>query len=263
MISLPSESLLMRVFRRLGMPRVAWSLRRLHCPADRKALVLEVGAGGNPYPRANVLLDAYEETLQRMEKDLVRDRPTILGFVEQLPFKDKSFDFVIASHVLEHSRDPQAFLNELMRVGKSGYIETPDAFYERINPFTFHYLEVTDIDGRLRIMKKPSWRHDGDVVDLYEHKLKKDASFHRWASRHPSSFHVRYYWSEYIDYEIINPDVTLNWPIINTSGTPPQNIPGGLVGYLRARYLYLRRKAFSQNGRNRSIEIFELLYPFS
>ena len=39
--------------------KIKWSLRRvaLKIPAD--ALVLEVGAGGNPYPRSNVLLDAY------------------------------------------------------------------------------------------------------------------------------------------------------------------------------------------------------------
>jgi hypothetical protein len=55
----PFESLAMRVLNRLGMERLAWSLRRLHCPVPPEDLVLEVGSGGNPYPRANVLLDAY------------------------------------------------------------------------------------------------------------------------------------------------------------------------------------------------------------
>ena len=91
--------------------------------------MLEIGAGGNPYPRANVLLDAYEDTVERREKLLVNDRPLVLGFAENLPFRDKSFDFIIASHVLEHSKDPEAFIKELMRVGKAGYIETPDAFF--------------------------------------------------------------------------------------------------------------------------------------
>ena len=93
----------MRLFRALGMERVAWALRRLHCPVGSDALVLEVGSGGNPYARANVLLDAYEETRQRHWAPLTTDRPTVLGFVEALPFRDGSFDFVIASHVLEHS----------------------------------------------------------------------------------------------------------------------------------------------------------------
>ncbi len=98
-----AESLAMRVARSLGMERVAWALRRLHCPVAKDALVLEVGSGGNPYARANVLLDAYEVTRERHWAALVSDRPTVIGFVENLPFKDKAFDFVIASHVLEHS----------------------------------------------------------------------------------------------------------------------------------------------------------------
>lgn len=41
------------------------------------------------------------------------------------PFKDKAFDFVICSNVLEDVRDPIAVCKELSRVGKSGYIEVP------------------------------------------------------------------------------------------------------------------------------------------
>ena len=39
---------------------------------------------------------------------------------EALTFRDKSFDFVIASHVLEYSADPENFLLELNRVAKVG-----------------------------------------------------------------------------------------------------------------------------------------------
>src|ERR1700733_5671490 len=113
-----SESATMRLLRRLGRDDLAWPLRRLHVPVSSDALVLEVGSGGNPYPRANVLLDAYEVTRERHWAPLVHDRPTVLAFVEKLPFKDKAFDFVIASHVLEHSAQPELFLQELMRVAK-------------------------------------------------------------------------------------------------------------------------------------------------
>src|SRR4029450_12136685 len=67
------ESRLMRLFRRLRLQPIAGSLRRLHCPIDSEGLVLEVGAGGNPYPRANVLLDAYEESQERHWEPLRRD----------------------------------------------------------------------------------------------------------------------------------------------------------------------------------------------
>ena len=90
------DSLLMRGVKKLGMERIAWSLRRLHCPVPSSALVLEVGSGGNPYPRANVLLDAYEDTIERYHAPLVKDRPMVFGVVERMPFQDKAFDFVIA-----------------------------------------------------------------------------------------------------------------------------------------------------------------------
>lgn len=134
--------------------RIQWSLRRLTIPVESAALVLEVGSGGNPYPRSNVLIDAYEETRERFWAPLVHDRPTVLSPGENLPFKDKIFDFVIAAHVLEHTPHPEKFLAELQRVARAGFIETPDAFMERINPYKDHRLEVTLRDGALLIRKK-------------------------------------------------------------------------------------------------------------
>jgi len=131
--------------------KIKWSLRRISLRIPRDALVLEVGAGGNPYSRSNVLLDAYEETRERHWAPLVHDRPTVLSFGENLPFKDKAFDYVIAAHVLEHTPHPEKFLAELQRVARAGYIETPDAFMERINPYKDHRLEVTVRDEGLVI----------------------------------------------------------------------------------------------------------------
>ena len=37
---------------------------------------------------------------------------------KKLPFKNKEFDFVIASHVVEHVNDVSYFLEELTRIGK-------------------------------------------------------------------------------------------------------------------------------------------------
>lgn len=59
------ESTPMAWLRKHGFESIAWALRRFHTPVAPSALVLEVGAGGNPYPRANVLLDAYEATRER------------------------------------------------------------------------------------------------------------------------------------------------------------------------------------------------------
>lgn len=41
------------------------------------------------------------------------------------PFKEKEFDFLICSHVLEHLDDPVRVCAEFSRIAKAGYIEVP------------------------------------------------------------------------------------------------------------------------------------------
>jgi SAM-dependent methyltransferase len=249
------ESGAMQLFKSLGMEKVAWALRRLYCPVPKEALVLEVGSGGNPYARSNVLLDAYEDTRERHWVPLVSDRPTVLGFVENLPFKDKSFDFVIASHVLEHSTDPERFLSELQRVAKAGYIEVPDAFMERINPYKDHRLEITVRQNQLVIRKKPQSTVDETLVELYSDRAKPFIAG-GLIPAHPFAFHVRYYWSERIDFVVVNPEVDATWK-------PPseQTAPAHIAGRksMRQRLLETLRRWLSQRKRNSEIDLLVLL----
>lgn len=49
--------------------------------------------------------------------------------VQDLPFKDNSFDTVYATHILEHVENPAKALHELIRVAKyQVYIEVPHRF---------------------------------------------------------------------------------------------------------------------------------------
>ena len=252
----PAESLAMRIARFFSWERIAWSLRRLHCPVRSDALVLEVGSGGNPYFRANVLLDAYENTGERHWVPLVKDRPMVLAFAETLPFRDKSFDFVIASHVLEHAKDPARFLEEMQRVARAGYIEVPDAFMERINPYPDHRLEITVRDGKLLIRKKWAWHVDPELVELYEDRVKEIVTTEVIPS-HPFEFHVRYYWQDKIDYEILNPDSpALAESVQQQSGVPAR---ANLRGRVHAALRPVIRQLFSQHARNRKIDLMKLL----
>jgi SAM-dependent methyltransferase len=249
----------MRFFRRIGMDPIAWSLRRLYCPVDKNALVLEVGSGASPYFRANVLCDAYEETQERFFTPLVHDRPTILALVEKLPFKNDSFDFVIASHVLEHSADPERFIGEIQRVGRAGYIEVPDAFMERLTHYGFHRLEITDKDGELLIRKKKNYIQDEEVVGLFHNKAR--TIFPNWASRYPFHFHVRYYWertSGGIKYTILNPNCPADWEA--PQHVTPESSPRlPVVALLKQQALKVVRRLFSQRSRNKSIDLLNLL----
>lgn len=253
-MNIRTHSAAMRFFRAIGLERVAWALRRLYCPVEEAALVLEVGSGGNPYARANVLLDAYEETRERHWAPLISDRPTVLGFVENLPFKDKAFDFVIAAHVLEHSADPARFLAELQRVAKAGYIEVPDAFMERVNPYRDHRLEITCRDDRLRIRKKARWDADPDLIEIYEARAKSLIAG-VLIPRRPFDFHVRYYWQDSINFHVLNPDVDAAWiPPESTSQTLPQ-----ATSSKREKLIKVLRNLFSQRRRNCHLNISNLL----
>lgn len=251
-----TESWPMLMARGLGLRKIAWSLRRLHCPVDPHALVLEVGSGGNPYFRANVLVDAYEETGERHWAPLVSDRPTVLAFAERLPFKDKAFDFVVASHVLEHSPDPAGFLEEMQRVARAGYIEVPDAFMERINPYPDHRLEITVRQGKLRIRRKSSWMVDPELVELYEDRAK-DIIAREVIPGHPFAFHVRFYWRDRIEYEIVNPESSSQ--DLTMPSAKPGPFKNSLRGIIQSKILSIIRSLFSQNNRNQDIDLLKLL----
>ena len=257
---IPSESHSMRMMRRLGRDELAWPLRRLHVPISRQALVLEVGSGGNPFPRANVLLDAYEESSERHFQPLVRDRPTVLGLIENMPFRDDAFDFVIACHVVEHSLDIVACLRELQRVARAGYIETPDAFLERINPYHDHRLELTVRDGELRIRPKRAWRQDPELVEMYEAQVKSSHGWGKQLRSNPFSFHMRYFWSRDsggIRYSILpGKNVEPIVPRGEEAGTAPSSSRGLS---LRQQAVRVARELFSQSRRNREIDLGALL----
>lgn len=237
--------------------RIKWSLRRLNVPVEDEALVLEVGSGGNPYPRSNVLLDAYVETRERFWDPLIHDRPTVLSFGENLPFKDKSFDYVIAAHVLEHTPYPDKFLAELQRVARGGYIETPDAFMERINPYKDHRLEVTVRDECLIIRKKPSWVYDEELVELYEKRAKAIIS-RETIPQHAAEFHMRYFWQDEIKFSIVNPEVDAAWvPPSPSLDAAPRRL--GVKAKLRLMLLNIIRGWFSQGSRNAKLDILPLM----
>lgn len=100
---------------------------------DKNDLVLEIGSGDFPFPRSNVLCDRYlQKTFHRRPgAKLVTDRPTVIANGERLPFKDKVFNYVTCSHVLEHVDRPDKFLNEIQRVAKRGYLSFPSLLVER------------------------------------------------------------------------------------------------------------------------------------
>ena len=114
--------------------------------------VLDVGSGHQPNRRANVILEKYTaETIHRTTQKIVIpiDKNLIVADAHFIPFKDKSFDFIIASHIGEHVEDPIKFCDELQRVADRGYIEMPGPLTEFLMPTKSHKWVVKKEGNKL------------------------------------------------------------------------------------------------------------------
>jgi len=106
--------------------RFSYQARYLKFNIKPNGRVLDIGSGGEPFPNATILAERFLEPSRHRHGSVVREgKPLILSDVNNLPFRDKCFDFVYCSHVLEHVDNPLLACAEIMRVGKRGYIETP------------------------------------------------------------------------------------------------------------------------------------------
>ena len=81
--------------------------------------ILDIGCGYRAHPSASVIADVQDLSNYYKEKKFIKINE------KKLPFKDKEFDFVIASHVIEHVEDFEFFIKELERISSKGYIELP------------------------------------------------------------------------------------------------------------------------------------------
>ena len=114
--------------------------------------ILDIGCGFNPNKYATTICDVLNLKEHYSDKKFVKLNN------DNLPFADKEFDFVIASHVLEHVENPTKFLNEITRVANQGYIEVPtkledNLVFENKKAHLWH-LNFDDVNQVLNISKK-------------------------------------------------------------------------------------------------------------
>ena len=88
--------------------------------------ILDIGCGYTANKNASVIADTQDLSSFYKGKKFVKINE------KKLPFKDKEFDFVIASHVIEHVEDFEFFLKELERISSKGYIELPSRFGDNL-----------------------------------------------------------------------------------------------------------------------------------
>ena len=116
--------------------------------------ILDIGCNQDAVKFAQTVAD---------EKDFsgfYKDKKFILVNTKKLPFKDKEFDFVYASHVIEHVEDVSYFIKEIERISHKGYIELPSLLEDNIvlsdNSLNDHkwIFQFDDVENILLIEKK-------------------------------------------------------------------------------------------------------------
>ena len=134
------------------------------CPEDR---VLDVGASGEvflqyaledvyPFP-GRIVAGGYDsQEILAARRHYPQPRYAVFDGCA-LPFPDQSFDLVFSNAVIEHVLGPgrqEKFAHEIMRVGKSWFVTTPNFWY----PFeTHHHLPFFQFLPRPAQMQYNRW----------------------------------------------------------------------------------------------------------
>jgi len=114
--------------------------------------ILDIGCGYNSNAYATTICDVQDLSRFYKDKNFIKLNDKVL------PFKDREFDFVISSHVLEHVEDVSFFIKELERISSKGYIEVPtiledNLVFDNKNDHLWH-LNFDDVTSQLIISNR-------------------------------------------------------------------------------------------------------------
>ena len=113
--------------------------------------VLDIGCGFRPNPYATTIADIQDFSGFYKEKNFIKLND------KRLPFKNKEFDYVIASHVIEHVDDFEYFIKEIERISSQGYIELPTRLGDNLvfeNKYDHIWWFIYDDDNNKLIASK-------------------------------------------------------------------------------------------------------------
>jgi len=176
--------------------------------------VLDIGSGHLPFPLATHLADISLKNggVGRAGAPFRYQggKPVFECAVEKTPFQDKEFDFVYCSHVLEHSPDPAAACQELMRIAKRGYIETPtkgkDIFM--VTARVSNHLNYVELNNDvLTFYKYEPWEIDGLHNDILlkmhcEPETEREKAFSALLYLYPRQINTMLLWEDSFQYKI-------------------------------------------------------------
>ena len=177
------------------------SIQRTHKETQKKWLrennnlkILDLGCTDvNFWSEANCFADIVDYSSEFSKKNLkfIKIFPN-----QKLPFKDKEFDYVILSHVLEHVPNILEFIKEVERIAKAGYIELPTKLADNLvigcdEEDIGHkwWLEFDDVNHQLKYVKK---------IDVLQ-KFLSVGSIYKFQKFFEDSLILQLYWENKID----------------------------------------------------------------
>lgn len=205
----------------------------------RDDLVLDVGSGDKPFWRADVIADKYlEDDQQRHSGTMVYDKRKLFvnADVENLPFKNKVFDFVFCSHLLEHVENPDRAIKELTRVAKRGYIEVPNGIVDLFKPFPPHLWFCDYKDGVLTFMQKENKKNFFiENTEKFGKFIFENPLFQYLVTKYQDEIFIRLYWKDAIKFRVIR--VNKSYVYTNPEEKHDKNTSTRL-SFLIYKYLY-------------------------
>lgn len=156
--------------------------------------ILDIGCGYSAHKNASTVCDVKDFS------NFYKDKNFIQIIDKNLPFKNKEFDFVIASHVIEHVKDVEFFIKELARVSFKGYIELPtiledNLVFENKNDHLWQ-MEFDDAKNQLLISKK----------NIFIEPILTVSSSKKFLEYFRQSLVLELYWENNIEFNIIDKD---------------------------------------------------------
>ena len=159
--------------------------------------ILDIGCNLAAVEYAQTVADIEDFSKFYQEKN----KEFILIKNKTLPFKDSEFDFVYASHVIEHIDDVSFFISELKRISKQGYIELPSVLEDNLvlskNSSEDHkwMFKFDDVEKILLVEKKK---------ELIEPFITHGVLFETLRKNFRSSLVLELHWENEINYEFRN-----------------------------------------------------------
>jgi len=169
--------------------------QRSHVPAPPAAgLVLDVGGGQAPHPRADVVVDKYvaDDFERPGTEQLDLSKPLVVADAAALPFADGAFAYLVASHVLEHATDPVRFAAEFTRIAAAGFVQVPTRASELTFGWDFHPWLI-DLDGDTLVFE-PRGDRRAPCGELFHRSFAESALFRTWWAATRSEWHHSLEW---------------------------------------------------------------------